>query len=163
MRRGHLSVALLVASLCATPLAGQVSPVDTAALLKPVNRLLTAFNAHVDTVPHGIFTDDAVVVDVISPFVWAGAGAVGRWYADLLGRTAASPRANDLIALDQHLEIGSPESVQVAGDHAMFVVRAVATYLDHGTRQRQVARWVLTERRLEGEWRIAAHVFDVTG
>lgn len=164
MHRGHLSVAVLVGSLCGNLLPAQApTPIDTAALLTPVNRLLTAFNAHVDTVPDGVFTDDAVVVDVIPPFAWAGPGAVGRWYSALLGRTPALPRANDLAALDQHLAIGSLESAQVAGDHAMFIVRAVATYLDRGTRQRQVARWFLTERRLKGEWRISAHVFDVTG
>jgi hypothetical protein len=44
-------------------------------------------------------------------------------------------RANDLIAMDQYLSVGSPESVQVVGHFATFFVRAVATYIDHGTRQ----------------------------
>jgi SnoaL-like domain len=162
MYRGYLAV--IVGALGAGLLQGQVStPVDTAALLKPVNRFLVAFNAHADTVPKGVFTSDAVAIDVISPFVWSGPGAIGRWYTDLLGRTPGAPGANDLARLDQHLEIGSPQSVQVAGDYAMFALRAVATYLDHGTRQRQVARWFFTERRVGGEWRISAHVFDVTG
>jgi hypothetical protein len=164
MNRRHLAVAVLVGTLCTDLLQGQVSPpVDTAALLTPVTRFLVAFNAHADTVPNGVFTNDAVAIDVIAPFVWTGPGAIRRWYTDLMGRTPASPRANDLITLDQHLEIGSPESVQVSGDYAMFVVRAVATYLDHGTRQRQVARWFFTERRVGGAWRISADVFDVTG
>jgi hypothetical protein len=164
MSRRHLSVAVVVGSLCANLLQAQGStPADTGALLQPLNRLLTAFNAHADLVPKGIFTDDATVVDVISPFVWTGPGAVARWYDALLGRSPASPRANDLVTLDQHLTIGPLESVQIADDYAMFVVPAVATYLDHGARQRQVARWFLTERRVAGEWRISAHVFDVTG
>jgi hypothetical protein len=163
MHGGQCRIAVVVGSLCATLVRGQApTPVDTVALLTPVHRFLVAFNAHVDSVPRGVFTEDAVAIDVISPFVWAGPGAIGRYYAALLGRTPSSPRANDLIAMDQHLSIGSLESVQVVGDDATFFVRAVATYIDRGTRQQQIARWHFTERRIQGEWRISAHVFDVT-
>jgi hypothetical protein len=163
MHRAHVPVAVFVGSLCATLVRGQApTPVDTVALLTPVHRFLVAFTAHVDTVPRGVFTDDAVAIDMVSPFVWAGPGAIGRYYAVLLGRKPSSPHANDLIAMDQHLSIGSPESVQVVGNSATFFVRAVATYIDHGTRQQQIARWHFTERRIQGAWRISAHVFDVT-
>jgi hypothetical protein len=140
-----------------------LTPVDTAALLRPLQRLVISFNAHADTVPKGHLDGRRRSRRRDSPFVWTGPGAIGRYNDALLGRTPASPRANDLTTLDEHLEIGSPQSVPVSGEYAMFVVWADATYLDHGTHQRQIARWFITERRVGGEWRTSATVFDVTG
>ena len=159
----RVPLVLLLWSIFTTASHAQSTAVDTAALLAPAHRFLDSFNAHADTVPTGIFTDDAVTLDVIPPYVWAGPQAVRRWYTDLLGRTSRTSHANDLVRLDQHLQIGSPGSIQVVGDVARFVLPAVATYVDQGKRQRQIARWVIAERRQNNQWRISVSSFDVTG
>jgi hypothetical protein len=131
-----------------------VEPFDPAALMLPVRSIVGAFNAHDAKLPEYAVTEDAVILDRYPPFVWSGTGAANVWYESLMGRTAREQAMRR--KLEEHIEIGKPQSVSVVSDRAYLVVPFTLTWLRQGKAARHTGLWAVTERRREGgAWRIS--------
>jgi hypothetical protein len=138
-----------------------LSAADKAALMAPVTKFTAALNASQPDLPAGLFTPDAIVVDAFGPYRWAGAGSgIAQWYADLMGATPEDHAK--IVAQKLHLVIKAPQYARITGDDAYLIVPGTFTFNDETGAHKQVARWVITEKKVNGAWLISAHVWGLT-
>ncbi len=140
--------------------AADISAADKAALMAPVTKLTAALNASQPDLPSGLFTSDAIVIDAFGPYRWVGpSSGIVQWYADLMGATPEDHAK--VVAQKLHLVIKAPQYARITGDDAYLIVPGTFTFNDETGAHKQVARWVITEKKVNGSWLISAHVWGL--
>lgn len=156
-----LAAALLVTSLSASLACAEgISKADEAALVVPVKKFQTAINTVAAQLPDGIFTSDATVVDAFAPFRWiggSGKSGVADWYPNLGGSTPEEH--TKMVAMKYKFTLGKPEFARIDGDAAYLVFAGDFQFTDAGVRHEQKARWVVTEKKVDGAWLISSHTW----
>jgi hypothetical protein len=146
--------------LAAASLPARAQAPDAQTLVAPVNLLVQAINQGATTCPPGVFAEDAVVIDDFPPYHWSGHGAGCDWYLALVGTDAASRAA--FTALHGHLHVGAPQFSRASGDDAYFVLPGVFVFdVAENKRVQQSSSWLITERRVAGQWLIAGHAWAI--
>jgi len=144
--------ALLTIALA--PAAGIANPAPPPApILKLANAAMHAANANDANAFAGLYTNDAVVVDEIPPFVWRGAGAgTSWWYA-----VAATARKMKLTHL-QATNIRIGEFKQSAND-AYLVTPMTVTAVAGGKPFVEPGTTTYTFHKAGGTWLISSQVW----
>ncbi len=136
-------------------------PVDatkqTAAVLAPINQLVDAINQTKPTLPAGIFTADAVVIDEFAPFRWTGNGAAPRWYGELVGVTLAARAA--FVAQHAKLAIGVPVTFKLENHTAYVVVPGTFEYDENGEHFIETSQWAFNCVERGGHWLVAGNAW----
>jgi hypothetical protein len=161
MRLNLLAIAALAVMVTASAgFAADISAADKAALMAPVTKFTAALNASQPDLPSGLFTPDAIVIDAFGPYRWIGpSSGIVQWYADLMGATPEDHAK--IVAQKLHLVIKAPQYARITGDDAYLIVPGTFTFNDETGPHKQVARWVITEKKVNGNWLISAHVWGL--
>lgn len=137
------------------------SPGQTSAVLAPINRLVEAINQSKSTLPPGIFSADAVVIDEFAPYRWTGTDAGTRWYGELVGVTPAAQAA--FASLHAKLSVGVPVTFRVQGHTAYVVVPGAFEYDEKGARVTERSHWVFNCVEHNGSWLVAGNAWALMG
>jgi hypothetical protein len=151
LRRVLVAVAL-PAILATSAFAHAAAP--DAAMLKPVQKWIAAFNAGTGPLPEDIFTQDVVITDEFPPFVWTGISGEHRWATAIDG---------SLKPGQAHVSVGAPRFFQSArsGDRVSFVLPAHLWISDGKTKLDQRALWLYVLVKTASGWKIAADTWTV--
>lgn len=141
--------AVLALALAAAVSVRAQSPPD-AAMLKPVQQWIAAYNAGT-ALPEDIFTDDVVITDEFPPYVWSGKAGEHAW---------ASAIDAFIKPGNQHVSAGAMTSFQASrgGTRARFVLPATLTFTSSrtGKRETEQALWLFVLVKSGDVWKIAA-------
>jgi hypothetical protein len=155
----NVVAALVVAGLAfGSAHAEGVSKEDTSALLVPVLKFQAAINHVEPALPAGVFTSDATVVDAFAPYRWIGGNGksgVAEWYPMLVGATPEEHKA--MLAMKYNFTLGKPEFVRIADNDAYLVFAGDFKSVDGKVQHEQKARWIITEKKVDGAWLISSH------
>ena len=94
------------------------------------------------------------ILDEFPPHEWHGPTACTDWWKGLL----AYNNKNGITGGDATL--GTPETVDVNGDHAYFVAPMTYTYKQHGKSIRETASFAVALRRTQAGWRICGWAYS---
>lgn len=100
----------------AVALGAQIGP--DASMMQPVQQWIDGFNRGAGPLPEDVFTDDVVITDEFSPYVWIGKSAEHKW-----------AQAIDAFIKpgNHHLSVGPAQSFQAGKDRVTFVLPATLT------------------------------------
>jgi len=133
--------------LSAVPLyAGAAGP--DAAMMKPVNAIITALNTGNAGSLQNLYTPGATVVDEFSPYSWNGAAAGSNWFSGYL-------------AFAKQIKLTNPHAVALpiknynrTGDRAYIVVPMNFTVLLNGKHAVETGTMTVTLQRGGKDWRV---------
>jgi hypothetical protein len=155
-----IRLGVLAAPCAATAAEHTPTAVERASLLTPVHRLVQAINQASQTLPQGIFTPDANVIDDFAPYRWAGKTTAATWYTDLIGMAPRDHAA--FLAMTPSLSVGVPRFARITDGSAYMVLPAIFVFsLGPKKRIRQTADWIFTETLNDGAWLIAGHAYGI--
>jgi ketosteroid isomerase-like protein len=152
LRRTFVSVAL--PAILASPAFAHTSAPD-AAMLKPVQDWIAAYNAGTGPLPEDIFTRDVVITDEFPPFIWTGISGEHHWATGIDGFMKPG---------QEHVSVGAPRFFQSArsGDRVSFVLPA-HLWISRGKRRLdQSALWFYVLVKTASGWKIAADTWTAT-
>ncbi len=143
-----------VFAIALVPAAGIANPaLPPAPILHLANAAMHAANANDASAFAGLYTNDAVVVDEIPPFVWRGAGAGTSWWHAV----AATARKMKLTHL-QATNIRIGEFKQSAND-AYLVTPMTVTAIANGKPFVEPGTTTYTFHEAGGTWLISSQVW----
>ncbi len=146
----------IVVALCflAAPATGADSPRTPrppAQIVALARAVVDAANANDPSKLSGLYTDDAVVIDELAPYVWTGANAGAQWWT-AVGQILA---ASKIAAL--HVTALSVSEYRAAGDVAYVIqpLQITETNADGKTRT-ELGTQTYTFRNVNGTWKISS-------
>lgn len=148
-------VAVALAAVLVSPAFAHASAPD-AAMLKPVQDWIAAYNAGTGPLPEDIFTRDVVITDAFPPFVWTGISGEHRWAAVIDGFMKPG---------QEHVSVGAPRFFESArsGDRVSFVLPAQLWIAPRGKRRlHERALWFYVLVKTASGWKIAADTWTST-
>lgn len=94
------------------------------------------------------------ILDEFPPHEWHGPTACADWWKGLLAY-------NDKSGItDGDATLGTPQTVDVNGDHAYFVAPMTYTYKQHGKSIKETASFSVSLRRTQAGWRITGWAYS---
>ena len=155
-------VAWLAANAGSAQAADAPNAAQRAALMKPVNAWVRAFDAHDVRFPADAFTSDCVVIDEFAPFAWAPGEtpSVQSWYKKVVGADGPKHRAR-VLASHEYVVVGEPENVRIAGDLAYMTFHAYWGGNFEGRRRVEHGLFVVVERKTAGGWLMSANSWGI--
>jgi hypothetical protein len=141
-------VAVALPVLLVSPAFAHASAPD-AAMLKPVQEWIAAYNAGRGPLPEDIFTQNVIITDQFPPFIWVGLSGEHRW-ATVIDRFMKPGQ--------QHVAVGAPRFFQSAssGDRVSFVLPAHLWIARGKKRFTESALWFYVLVKTSRGWKIAA-------
>lgn len=141
-------VAVALPAILASPAFAHASAPD-AAMLKPVQEWIAAYNAGTGPLPEDIFTQDVVIADEFPPFIWTGISGEHRWATVLDGFMKPG---------QEHVSVGPPRFFESArsGDRVSFVLPAHLWISGGKGRLDESALWFYVLVKTASGWKIAA-------
>lgn len=152
--RRMFAAAALSAVLVPPALARAPSAPD-AAMLKPIQEWIAAYNSGTAPLPEGIFTQDVVITDEFPPFTWTSISGEHRW---------AKSIDSFLKPGLQHVSAGVPRRFRgtKSGDRVSFVLPATLTFRGK-MKYSERALWFYVLVKTASGWKIAADTWTATG
>jgi uncharacterized protein (TIGR02246 family) len=153
-----LAAIILALSCFSIPLAG---PADQPPTPEPPPQIIALAQAVVDAANAndaskfaGLYTDDAIVIDELAPYVWTGASAGAQWWTAV----AKILVANKVASL--HAAALSISECRVSGDAAYMItpLRITETTAAGKTRT-ELGTQTYTFRNVDGTWKISSAVW----
>ncbi len=151
---GRISAAVALPVLMASPaLAGPAAP--DAAMLKPVQEWIAAYNAGTGPLAENIFTRDVVISDEFPPFIWTGISGEHRW---------ATAIDHIMKPGQEHGSAGSPHFFERArsGRRVSFVLPAHLWISGPKGRLSERALWFYVLVKSAHGWKIAADTWTTS-
>jgi SnoaL-like domain len=141
--------AVMLAAMLAAP---------TEAMLAPVHQWIDAFNAARTPLPESVFTEDVVITDQFTPYVWSGVAGAHAW-SERLNRSLRSSRVRN-----EHVAVEAPRAFMIdqSGERASFVLPATLTYVLDGKPGKDRALWLFVVVKNGDVWKIAADTWTRT-
>ena len=102
----------------------------------------------------GLCDSQASILDEFPPHEWHGPTACADWWKGFLAYNDKSGITPDGGAL------GTPQTVDVNGDHAYFVAPMTYTYKQHGKSIKETASFAVALRRTPAGWRISGWAYS---
>lgn len=134
---------------CALSVRAQTAP--DAAMMRPVQRWIDAYNSGTGALPEDIFSDDVVITDEFPPYVWTGKAGEHAW---------ASAIDSFIKPGRQHVSVGPPQSfLPTRGSNRVsFVLPATLSFTSSRTGQQvsEHALWLFVLVKDGDAWKIAA-------
>jgi ketosteroid isomerase-like protein len=150
----HLrTIAAFLTLALAPDFAVATANVPPAPILKLVNAAMHAANADDASGFAGLYTNDAVVVDEIPPFLWRGAGAGAVWWHAVDG-VAQKSNMTHLKAID--IRIGEFKS---SATDAYLITPMTVTAIANGKPFAEAGTTTYTFRKSGGTWLISSQVW----
>ncbi len=146
------AVALMV--LIVLPALARPAAPD-AAMLKPVQEWIAAYNAGTGPLPENIFTRNVVIADEFPPFIWTGISGEHRW---------ATATDHIMKPGQEHVSAGSPRFFERArsGRRVSFVLPAHLWISGRKGRLSERALWLYVLVKTASGWTIAADTWTTT-
>lgn len=147
LRRVFMGAAL--STMLAMPASARAPLVPDAAMLKPIQEWIAAYNRGTTPLPEEIFTQDVVITDEFEPFTWTGISGEHRWARVI--DTFIKPG-------QQHASAGAARRFRStrSGDRVSFVLPATLT-ISRGKRMFiERALWLYVLVKTPTGWKIAA-------
>lgn len=146
-------VAALPAILASPALAHASAP--DAAMLKPVQGWIAAYNAGTEPLPEDIFTQNVVITDEFPPFIWVGISSEHRW---------ATAIDHFMKPGQEHVSVGAPRFFESArsGDRVSFVLPAHLRISLGKRRLNESGLWFYVLVKAASGWKIAADTWTTT-
>jgi uncharacterized protein (TIGR02246 family) len=146
-------VALVALALLPAPGFAASEPQPPAAILKLANAAMHAANTNDATAFAGLYTDDAVVVDEIAPFIWRGPDAGASWW-----------RAVAVVAQKMQMTNLRASNIRVsefkaAATDAYLVEAMTVTANANGKRFTEPGTTTYTFHNAGGTWLISSQVW----
>jgi len=143
----RMCVAVTLPAILASPAFAHASAPD-AAMLKPVQDWIAAYNAGTRPLPEDIFTQDVVITDEFPPFIWTGISGEHRWATAIDGFMKPG---------QEHVSVGAPRFFQSArsGDRVSFVLPAHLWIARGKIRLNESALWFYVLVKTARGWQIA--------
>lgn len=155
-RTGTFAFVALLCALIALPLSAHTPSMPDAAMLKPIQEWIAAYNGGTAPLPEEIFTQDVVITDEFAPFTWTGTAGEHRWAKAI--DTFMKPG-------QQHVSAGAARLFRStkSGDRVSFVLPATLT-ISRGKRKfTEHALWFYVLVKTPGGWKIAADTWTGRG
>jgi ketosteroid isomerase-like protein len=137
-------ISLFVALLA----SGTVSASEKTDVLAVVHKWLDGFNSGDAKTMSSQCTDDAIVIDDLSPHVWQGAGACASWYKDygtFIQKNAFT---------DPKVTLGKAKHLDIDAGYAYVVVPTSYAYNKDGKPTKEAGLVTMTLHKTAGGWRI---------
>jgi ketosteroid isomerase-like protein len=147
------TIAALFALSIAPNVVMAASPAPPAPILQLANAAMGAANANDASAFAGLYTDDAVVVDEIAPFVWRGAGGGTAWWHAV---TAVAQKMKMVHLRATNIRVG--EFKQSAND-AYLVEPMTVTAIADGKPFAEPGTTTFTFHNTGGTWLISSQVW----
>lgn len=147
------TIAAFFALMLPPSLAAAAPSVPPAPILQLANAAMRAADSNDESRFAGLYTDDAVVVDEIAPFVWRGANAGGSWW-HAVALTAKKMKMTHLRAIN--IRIG--EFKQSATD-AYLVEPMTVSAIANGKPFAEAGTTTYTFHKAGGSWLISSQVW----
>ena len=123
-----------------------------AAIMQPIQAAFVALNADQGAKLDQYFSDDAVVVDEVSPFRWMGSHAASRWWKSVDEAVQKEAHAKSVHA---NLESVTEYQLDREGDDA-YVTVSMNVNPVNSKRKPEEGLWVLTLHRTSSTWKITS-------
>jgi hypothetical protein len=121
-----------------------------AQVMAPVHAFIDGFNkGDMKAAAAALSPTDLVIIDDVSPHIWAGPNAFETWSKALDASDQAEGNTDGAVAL------GKPARVVVNADRAYVVLPAVYTFKANGVAMREAAQLVCALQKGSGGWLIA--------
>jgi ketosteroid isomerase-like protein len=132
-----------------------MSNAPPAELLSLIERHINGFNAQDVTAFHGVFAENAIIIDGIAPYCWLNPNAPAKWLADV------EKWRKDLGVTYEHLayEMGF---WNVEGSSAYAVISGTLTVTIKNQTSARTGTLAYTFSREGGEWKIGAQAWGRT-
>jgi hypothetical protein len=102
----------------------------------------------------GLCDSQASILDEFPPHEWHGPTACADWWKGFLAY-------NDKSGItDGDATLGTPQTVDVNGDHAYFVAPMTYKYKQHGKPIKETAAFAVALRRTQAGWRITGWAYS---
>ena len=154
LRRTLIGAAL--SAMLAPPASARAPSAPDAAMLKPIQEWIAAYNRGTTPLPEEIFTQDVVITDEFEPFTWTGISGEHRW-AKVID-TFMKPG-------QQHASAGAARTFRSTRscDRVSFVLPAILT-ISRGKRVfTERALWFYVLMRTPDGWKIATDTWTPIG
>lgn len=151
----RMFAAAAISAVLAPPALARAPSAPDAAMLKPIQEWIAAYNAGTAPLPEGIFTQDVVITDEFPPFTWTGISGEHRWAESI--DSFMKPGL-------QHVSAGAARRFRStkSGDRVSFVLPATLTF--YGKRKySERALWFYVLVKTASGWKIAADTWTATG
>ena len=140
---------MALSAVLAIPASARAPLTPDAAMLKPIQEWIAAYNGGTTRLPEEIFTQDVVITDEFEPFTWTGISGEHRW-----------AKAIDAFLKpgQQHVSAGAARRFRStkSGDRVSFVLPATLT-ISRGKRElTERALWFYVLVKTPNGWKIAA-------
>ena len=150
----RMFVVLALPAIFVSPAFAHAAAPD-AAMLKPVQDWIAAYNAGTGPLPEDIFTQDVVITDEFPPFIWTGISGEHRWATAIDGFIRPG---------QEHVSVGTPRFFELAknGDRVSFVLPAHLWISGGKGRLNESAFWFYVLVKTARGWKIAADTWTTT-
>ena len=119
--------------------------------------MVDAFNKRMPSIMNRLYTDDATMIDAMSPFTWDGTHAGARWYTKAMKYLAA----NGLSRVQGRID-GAPLEVRTKGDDAYAIVPITMSGMANGKPFAQRGTYTFTLHRVNDAWLITSQTWLTT-
>lgn len=145
-----------ISAMLAPPASARAPSVPDAAMLKPIQEWIAAYNAGTAPLPEEIFTQDVVITDEFEPFTWTGISGEHRW---------AQAIDSFMKPGQQHAAAGAVRRFRStkSGDRVSFVLPATLTISSGKRKFSERALWFYVLVKTASGWKIAADTWTPTG
>lgn len=130
---------------------------DKTDVVDVVNRYLDNLDTHNPKATRealGLCDSEASILDEFPPHEWHGPTACADWWKGYLAYNEKNGITPDGGAL------GTPQTVDVNGDHAYFVAPLTYTYKQNGKSIKETASFAVALRRSSSGWRITGWAYS---
>ncbi len=120
-----------------------------------IEQHINGFNSHDAGIFHSVFSDNAVIIDGITPYIWLNPNAPAKWLADV------EKWGKDLGVTHEHLsyEMGF---WNVEGSSAYAVISGTLSVTIKGQTAVRTGTLAYTFSKEQGEWKIGAQAWGRT-
>jgi ketosteroid isomerase-like protein len=122
---------------------------DTTDVIAVVHRWTDAFSQGSFNTDIAPCTEDAVVIDDLSPHVWQGPGACSKWFKAFAAWASKAGVGNAVITL------GEIRHLDFDGGFAYLVAPVTLSYIKAGKPVNFLGMITMTLRRRESAWRVS--------
>jgi ketosteroid isomerase-like protein len=119
----------------------------------PARQMIAAFNKHSADAFAGLYSDDATLIDDLSPLVWDGARAGAKWYSKAMRYLAA----NGITSI--HGTVGTPIESRADAGFAYAIVPVRWDGTANGKPFVQRGSYTMTLQSVNGAWLITSQTW----